>query len=209
MPGFSLDRVARPAKKVNGGSAGVSGQHALPSAAPKKASEIIEGPRPPKIRKKQATAECVVAIYPYTRDASTVWELCANTPGLTLWQVQMEHNVTANSLTVGFYESFTKFLEQNEDTPDTLRELSEQAMIKLVLADRNAIFVHGLVRLLWQGREINKSKRLPASILTMWVSCAGELHSTWLARPWRPCTTCCTCWTNSLSSRTPKGRCAW
>ena len=78
----------------------------------------------------------MVAIYPYTRDASTVWELCADTPGLTLWQVQMEHNVTANSFTVGFYESFTKFLEQNEDTPDILRELSEQAMIKLVLADR-------------------------------------------------------------------------
>ena len=156
MPGFSLDKVARPAKKVNGGNAGVSGQQTLPGAAPKKASEIIEGPRPPKIRKKQATAECVVAIYPYTRDASNVWELCANTPGLTLWQVQMEHNVTANSLTVGFYESFTKFLEQNEDTPDTLRELSEQAMIKLVLADRNSMFVHGLVHLLWQGREINK-----------------------------------------------------
>ena len=97
MPGFSLDKVARPAKKVNGGNAGVSGQQALPGAAPKKASEIIEGPRPPKIRKKQATAECVVAIYPYTRDASTVWELCADKPGLTLWQVQMEHNVTANS----------------------------------------------------------------------------------------------------------------
>ena len=98
----------------------------------------------------------MVAIYPYTRDASTVWELCADKPGLTLWQVQMEHNVTANSLTVGFYESFTKFLEQNEDTPDTLRELSEQAMIKLVLADRNSIFVHGLGHLLWQGKEINK-----------------------------------------------------
>ena len=59
----------------------------------------------------------------------------------------MEHNVTANSLTAGFYESFTKLLEQSEDTPDTLRELSEQAMIKLVLADRNPILVHGLVRL--------------------------------------------------------------
>ena len=82
----------------------------------------------------------MVAIYPYTRDASTVWELCADTPGFTLWQVQMEHNVTANSLTIGFYESFARFLEQNEDTPDTLRELSEQAMIKLVLADRNSIF---------------------------------------------------------------------
>ena len=183
MPGFSLDRVARPAKKVNGGSAGVSGQHALPCAAPKKASEIIEGPRPPKIRKKQATAECVVAIYPYTRDASAVWELCAGTTGLILWQVQMEHNVTANSLTVGLYESFTKFLEQNEDTPDTLRELSEQAMIKLVLADRNSICVHGLVHLMWQGREkIKQKKRLQASILTMWVSCVGERRFTWQAR---------------------------
>ena len=164
MPGFSLDKVARPAKKVNGGNAGVSGQQALPGAAPKKASEIIEGPRPPKIRKKQATAECVVAIYPYTRDASTVWELCADKPGLTLWQVQMEHNVTANSLTVGFYESFTKFLEQNEDTPDTLRELSEQAMIKLVLADRNSILFMVWCTCCGKGwKSINKNVFKPRS----------------------------------------------
>ena len=33
------------------------------------------------------------------------------------------------------YESFSKFLQQEEEAPDTIKELEQQAMIKLVLAD--------------------------------------------------------------------------
>ena len=135
MP-FSLDKVARPAKA---NSREVSQQTTSASPTPR-ASAFVEGPKPPKMRKRQTVAECVVAIYPYTRDASTIWDACADKPDLTLWQVQVDHNAT-NSLTIGFHESFTKFLQQSEDTPDSLRDLSEKALIKLVIADRILFFL--------------------------------------------------------------------
>ena len=91
------------------------------------------------MRKRQTVAECVVAIYPYTHDASTIWDACSDKPDLNLWQVQIDHNAT-NSITIGFHESFTKFLQQSEDTPDSLRDLSEKALIKLVIADRILFF---------------------------------------------------------------------
>ena len=135
MP-FSLDKVARPAKA---NSREVLRQTTAPCPAPK-ASAFVEGPKAPKQWKRQASAECVVAIYPYTRDASTIWDACSDKPDLTLWQVQVDHNAT-NSITIGFHESFTKFLQQSEDTPDSLRDLSEKALIKLVIADRILFFL--------------------------------------------------------------------
>ena len=134
MP-FSLDKVARPAKA---NSHEVSQQTTSACATPK-ASAFVEGPKPPKQRKRQSSAECVVAIYPYTRDASTIWDACADKPDLTFWQMQVDHNAT-NSITIGFHESFTKFLQQSKDTPDSLRDLSEKALIKLVVADRKLFF---------------------------------------------------------------------
>ena len=95
---------------------------------------------PPKMRKRQTTAECVVAIHPYTSDHSRIWGACTDKPELMLWQVQVDHNAT-NSITIGFHESFTKFLQQSEDTPDSLRDLSEKALIKLVIADRILFFL--------------------------------------------------------------------
>ena len=145
MPGFSLDAVARPAK-ANAGTRALSVQKTTStSPTPLKASAIVEGPKPPKLRRRQATAECVVAIYPYSRDAATVWEECAGKPGLTLWQVQVDHNAT-NSITMGFYDSFTKFLQQDEDAPDSMKELSEKALIKLVVADSSDPDDAGFVR---------------------------------------------------------------
>ena len=135
MP-FSLDKVARPAKA---NSREVSQQTTSACLTPK-ASAFVQGPRPPKMRKRQATAECVVAIYPHTRDASTIWEACADKPDLFLWQVQVDHNAT-NSITIGFHDSFSKFLQQSKDTPDSLRDLSEKALIKLVVADRKLFFL--------------------------------------------------------------------
>ena len=64
----------------------------------------------------------------------------ADKPDLMIWQVQVDHN-TLNSITVGFYESFSKFLQQSEDAPDSLRDLSEKALIKLVIADRILFFL--------------------------------------------------------------------
>ena len=128
--GFSLADVARSARPLTSSAVAV----AQPQVKAPKVNSLVEtGPRPPKRRKREATAECVVAIYPYTQDATTVWDGCKES-GYTLWQVQVEHNAT-NSLTIGFYETFTKFLQQEEDAPDSIHELSEMAKIKLVLAD--------------------------------------------------------------------------
>ena len=91
-----------------------------------------EAPQPPKIRKRQAAAECAIAIFPYTKDATTIWDACTE-QGSTLWQIQLEHNAM-DSITVGFYESFSKFLQQEESAPDSINGLAE-AGIKLILTD--------------------------------------------------------------------------
>ena len=115
---FSLEHVARPLLSV--------------ATIPRVSALIEIGPRPPKIRRREETAECVVAIFPYTKDAKTIWDACT-VQGATLWQVQLEHNAK-DSITVGFYESFTKFLQQEESAPDSINGLAEVG-IKLILTD--------------------------------------------------------------------------
>ena len=130
MPtGFTLEAAAKPARAIASSPASL-----IAPPGPKKATDLIieEGPRPPKSRRRQQSAECVVCIYLYSRDATTVWENCKQ-PGLMLWQVQLDHNAR-NSITVGFYESFTKFLQQEESAPDSIKGLAE-AGIKLILTD--------------------------------------------------------------------------
>ena len=125
---FSLEHVARPLLSV----ASVTAQPETSKTVPNVSTLIEVGPRPRKLRRREATAECVVAIFPYTKDAKTIWEACTE-PGVTLWQVQLEHNAR-DSITVGFYESFTKFLQQEESAPDSINGLAE-AGIKLILTD--------------------------------------------------------------------------
>ena len=142
MPtGFTLEAAARPARAIANSPASL-----IAPPWPKKATDLIieEGPRPPKSRRRQPTAECVVCIYPYSRDAATVWENCKQL-GLMLWQVQLDHDAR-NSITIGFYESFTKFLQQEDDAPDTIQELAQQALIKLVLADNTDPDKVGFIR---------------------------------------------------------------
>ena len=105
---FSLEHVARPLLSV----ASVTNRTETLKCVPKVSALIEEGPRPPKIRRREATAECVVAIFPYTKDAATIWDGCTE-QGATLWQVQLEHNAR-DSITVGFYEAFTKFQQQEK-----------------------------------------------------------------------------------------------
>ena len=134
---FSIDNVARPTKSLK--------KNEKPMAAMPKVGTLMEmGPQPPRVRKREATAECVVAIYPYTRDATTIWESCRGVDQL-LWQVQIEHNAR-ESITVGFHESFTKFLQQEEMAPDSIAELAEQALIKLVITDNTDPDDAGFVR---------------------------------------------------------------
>ena len=118
---FSLEHIARPLLSTS-----------VPKSVLKVSALVETGPQPPKIRKREATAECMVTIFPYTKDATTVWDACTK-QGSTLWQVQMEHNAR-DSITVGFYESFAKFLQQAENAPDSLNGLAE-AGIKLILTD--------------------------------------------------------------------------
>ena len=118
---FSLEHVARPLLSTS-----------TPKSILKVSALMEEAPQPPKIRKRQATAECVVAIFPYTKDAKTIWDACTE-QGSTLWQVQLEHNAT-ESITVGFYESFGKFLQQEESAPSSIHGLAE-AGIKLIITD--------------------------------------------------------------------------
>jgi hypothetical protein len=134
MSKFSLANVARSGRALTRQSSSTPVVDTSGTSLTPKVSAIIEGPRPPKVRRRQATAEVVVAIYPYTRDAASIWEGCSK-PGLTLWQAQVDH-AARNSITIGFYESFTKFLQQEEGAPDSLQELADKALIKLVLADR-------------------------------------------------------------------------
>ena len=138
---FTLEAAAKPAGAIANSPASLT---APPQ--PKKATDLIieEGPRPPKSRRRQHSAECVVCIYPYSRDAATVWENCKQS-GLMLWQVQLDHNAR-NSITIGFYESFKKFLQQEDDVPSTVQELAQQALIKLVLADTTDPDKVGFVR---------------------------------------------------------------
>ena len=187
MPGFSLDAVARPAKANGGGAARALSSPNTPTTP--KASSIVEGPKPPKLRRRQATAECVVAIYPYSRDAATVWEECAGMSGLTLWQVQVDHNAT-NSITVGFYETFGKFLQKDEDAPDSLKELSEKALIKLVITDRILCFSNVIICVVFRSdfgeergrrRKTGGVKHFPAPIPTVPDLFDGGLLFMWLA----------------------------
>ena len=85
----------------------------------------------------------MVTIFPYTKDATTVWDACTK-QGSTLWQVQMEHNAR-DSITVGFYESFAKFLQQAENAPDSLNGLAE-AGIKLIVTDTSDPDQVGFIR---------------------------------------------------------------
>ena len=81
MPtGFTLEAAAKPARAIASSPASL-----IAPPGPKKATDLIieEGPRPPKSRRRQQSAECVVCIYPYSRDAATVWENCKQ-PGLML-----------------------------------------------------------------------------------------------------------------------------
>ena len=136
---FSLENVARPLNSA----ASLTPQPETPKSVPLVSTLIEVGPPPPKIRRRAEKAECAVAIYPYTRDAATIWEACTKQEA-TLWQVQLEHNAR-DSITIGFYESFTKFLQQEESAPDSIKDLAEAGM-KLILTDTSDPDQIGFIR---------------------------------------------------------------
>ena len=192
---FSLEHVARPLLSV----ASVTAQPQTSKTVPEVSTLFEVGPRPPKIRRREATAECAVAIYPYTKDAKTIWEACTAEKA-TLWQVQLEHNAR-DSITVGFYESFTKFLQQEESAPDSINGLVE-AGIKLVLTDtsdpdrvgfirwRAAFYVagdvaalHNLLHLLdeffvWVNKD--RSPKVTARFFFSFKLCSNSLDRTFM-----------------------------
>ena len=102
--------------------------------APKLSDLVVQGPRPSAPQRLPDTADCHVAIYKITDDASQVWADAKYI--LPLWQLQLKHDAR-ESITVNIYDSFTKFLQQHEDAefPKSLPELQKQALIKLVVTD--------------------------------------------------------------------------
>ena len=88
-----------------------------------------------------------------------------------------------------FYETFGKFLQQDEDAPDSLKELSEKALIKLVITDRILCFSNVIISVVFRSdfgrrgrrRKTGRVKHFPVPIPTVPDLFDGELLSMWLA----------------------------
>ena len=98
-------------------------------AVPKLSALSVHAPRPEIPRKRLVSAPCVVVIHKITDEASRFWEEAPS--GCALWQVQLEHQAH-DSVTVGFYDRFARFLVESPNAPDTLAELRRN-LIKLVV----------------------------------------------------------------------------
>ena len=93
--------------------------------------KVEQGPRPRLPRLLPETADIEVAIFRICCDAAAVWDVVKES-GLTLWQLQLRHEAKTSAL-VNFYDTFTAFLKQDPSMPQTLKELEENAFIKLVI----------------------------------------------------------------------------
>ena len=147
---FSMDAVAAatPAKRP---SESLQAAALSPAKVPK-ASEVTLMEQPPKsastARRLPAHAPVHVCVYKYTDEAGDVWNAYEGKDGVSLWQVQVEHDARP-SVTFGVIQSFNDYLRQahagNEAIPTTLADLQAQTGIKLVSADKtdpdNAGFV--------------------------------------------------------------------
>ena len=78
---FSLDKVASPAKAAQ------TKTDAPPRKVPRLSDLIIQGPKPPPMRRSAENANVDVAIYKITDDASLVWDECKGRD-FALWQIQ-------------------------------------------------------------------------------------------------------------------------
>ena len=96
---------------------------------PKLSALAVHAPRPGIPRKRPASAPCVVVIHKITDEASRFWEEAPC--GCALWQMQIDHQAS-DSVSIGFYDKFTRFLVESENAPDTLEELRRN-FIKLVV----------------------------------------------------------------------------
>ena len=83
--GFSLDKVATPAKtRPPPPLPLIERNNKIPKVENMVA--VQQGPRPPVARKLPETNDVIVCLYKYTDDARRVWE-DVKEPGLPLWQV--------------------------------------------------------------------------------------------------------------------------
>ena len=96
---------------------------------PKLSALAVHAPRPPVPQKRAVSAPCVVAVYKIAEEASRFWEEAPS--GCALWQMQFEH-LANDSVTIGFYDKFARFLIESENTPDTLAAL-RRSLIKVVI----------------------------------------------------------------------------
>ena len=137
--GFSLDRVATPARAVQ---LPVQDEEGPVKKIPKLSDliPITQGPQPPPYVRRQEKADVEVPIYRYTDDAASIWDhedLKDGRMGIKLWQIQIIHEAH-NSVTQGFYDTFNKFLQglsrDSPDMPANIVELQQKALIKLVIS---------------------------------------------------------------------------
>ena len=137
--GFSLDRVATPARAVQ---LPVQDEEGPVKKIPKLSDliPITQGPQPPPYVRRQEKADVEIPIYKYTDDAASVWDhedLKDGRMGIKLWQIQIIHEAH-NPVTQGFYDTFNKFLQglsrDSPDMPANIVELQQKALIKLVIS---------------------------------------------------------------------------
>jgi hypothetical protein len=90
---------------------------------------VMQGPRP-TLPVRAGDDKCHLWIYKVIDQAKALWE-DAESIDEPLWQVQIQHD-TSDSIAVNLYDKFSKFLLECPGAPDTLDELKQQALIKLV-----------------------------------------------------------------------------
>ena len=115
MAQLHLEKVASPSRSER--------------AFPKLSAIAVSAPQPSAPRKRVASAPCTVAVYKVAGEASRFWEDAP--PGCALWQLQVDHPAN-DSVTVGFYDNFSRFLAESSNTPDTLAEL-RRSLLKIVI----------------------------------------------------------------------------
>eukprot|EP00973_Karenia_brevis_P041718 5773832-Karenia_brevis.AAC.1 len=102
---------------------------------------VVEiGLKPQRAAQRLPThAPVVLCMYKYTDEAADIWASYEGKEGVQVWQVQMQHEARP-SITFGIMDEMNSFLRKrnakDNGFPASLKELQEEAGIRLVLTDR-------------------------------------------------------------------------
>ena len=87
---FTLDKVPTP---VKGRTLPGEGSDIAARKAPKTTDLIVQGPRPPLVRRLRDNADCEVTVCKVTDDARLVWQDVRSDGQLLLWQAVNEKKI--------------------------------------------------------------------------------------------------------------------